>query len=317
MKEKPKIVFLDASTVGHTRNLSRLHELGETVFFPYTLPEETIPRSRDAAILITNKVLISQSVMDACPRLKLICIAATGMNNVDLVHAEKKGILVKNVAGYSTESVVQITFSLMFYLINHLSYYDGYTKSGAYFRSPVFTHFDKNFSELQGKHFGVIGLGTIGKRIAGIASAFGAKVSYYSTTGRNLDNPYPHLTLQELLSDADILSIHCPLTSDTRNLIRYEKLKLMKKTAILLNTGRGGIIHEADLARALDEGLIAGAGLDVLEEEPPRPDNPLFTLKHPDRLIITPHMAWASNESRERLIEGILNNIIEYLNNPK
>lgn len=315
--KKVKIVFLDAGTVGDTGNLWRLQEAGETVFYAFSLPGEIIPRAGDAEIVITNKVPIDKSVMDSCPRLKLICIAATGMNNVDLVHAGSRGIVVKNVAGYSTESVVQSTFSLLLYLTNHLRYYDEYTKSGAYFRNPVFTHFGKNFYELHGKQFGIIGLGTIGRRVAEVASAFGSKVSYYSTTGRNLDNPYPHLALPALLASSDVVSVHCPLTPETRNLIGYERLKLMKNTALLLNTGRGGIIHEADLARALDEGLIAGAGLDVLEEEPPGPGNPLFSLNHPERLVISPHMAWASDESRERLIEGILNNINEYLENLK
>jgi lactate dehydrogenase-like 2-hydroxyacid dehydrogenase len=315
--KRPKIVFLDASTVGYTDNLSRLSELGEIVSYPFTSREDTILHAHDAEIIITNKVLLDAPVMDSCPALKLICIAATGMNNVDLLHAKNKGIQVRNVAGYSTESVVQLTFSLLFYLYNHIRYYDEYTKSGAYFRSPVFTHFEKSFSELSGKRFGIIGLGTIGKRIAEAATVFGAKISYHSTTGRNLINPYPHLSLSELLSTSDIVSIHCPLKSDTRNLLGYERLKLMKKTALLLNVGRGGIINEADLARALDEGLIAGAGLDVLEEEPPRPDNPLFSLRHPERIVITPHIAWASAESRERLMEGIINNINEYLNNLK
>jgi len=315
--KRHKIVFLDASTVGHTDNFSRLSDLGEITTFPYTSREDTIGRIHETEIFITNKVIIDGSVMDSCPALKLICVAATGMNNVDLLHAKARGIEVRNVAGYSTESVVQVTFSLLFYLLNHLRYYDEYTRSGMYSRNPVFTHFEKNFTEISGKQFGIIGLGTIGKRIAQTAAAFGAKISYHSTTGRNLANPYPHLSLPELLSASDIVTIHCPLTSGTRNLIGYERLKLMKKTALLLNTGRGGIINEADLAMALDEELIAGAGLDVLEEEPPRPDNPLFSLRHPERLIITPHIAWASNESRERLMEGIIHNISEYLNNPK
>jgi lactate dehydrogenase-like 2-hydroxyacid dehydrogenase len=309
----PKIVFLDASTVGYTDNLSRLSALGEFASYPVTSPEDTVMHAGNAEILITNKVLIDSHVMDSCPALKLICIAATGTNNVDLQYAKNKGIQVKNVTGYSTESVVQVTFSLLFYLLNHTRYYDEYTKSGKYFSSPVFTHFEKNFTELSGKHFGIIGLGTIGKRVAEAASGFGAKVSYYSTTGRNLANPYPHLALNELLSASDIISVHCPLTPETRNLLGYNQLKMMKKKALLLNTGRGGIVNEADLARALDEGLIAGAGLDVTEHEPPQPENPLFAIQHPEQLVITPHLAWASNESRERLIEGIINNINEFL----
>ena len=312
--KRPIIVFLDAGTVGYTANLTRLSELGEIQYYPATSREETVRRIGNAAIVISNKVLIDSSVLDSCPTIKLICVAATGMNNIDLNHAKERGIQVKNVAGYSTESVVQVTFSLLLYLFNFTRYYDDYTKSGEYFRSPVFTHFEKNFHELYGKRFGIIGLGTIGKRIAEVVTAFGAKVAYHSTTGRNLMNPYPQLTLTELLSVSDVVSVHCPLTPETRNLIGYAQLKQMRNSAILINTGRGGILNEADLARALDEGLIAGAGLDVLEQEPPQPDNPLFALRHPERLILTPHLAWASNESRERLIEGIINNIKEYLN---
>ncbi|MBN2764125.1 MAG: hydroxyacid dehydrogenase, partial [Bacteroidales bacterium] len=225
----PKIVFLDACTVGHTDNLSRLSALGEFVSYPVTLPEDTIVHAGNADILITNKVLIDGHVMDSCPALKLICIAATGTNNVDLDYAKNKGVQVKNVTGYSTESVVQVTFSLLFYLLNHTRYYDEYTKSGKYFSSPVFTHFEKCFTELSGKYLGIIGLGTIGKRVAEAASVFGAKISYYSTTGRNLANPYPHLALNELLSISDIVSVHCPLTPETRNLLGYNQLKIMKK----------------------------------------------------------------------------------------
>ena len=315
--KRPGIVFLDAETLGNVSGYFKLTKLGNLTVYQTTQHDHRIDRIRGKEIIITNKVIIDRELIDASPSLKLVCVAATGMNNVDLDYALQKGITVKNVSGYSTESVVQLTFSLLFYLYNHIRYYDEYTKSGAYFRNPVFTHFEKSFSELSGKRFGIIGLGTIGKRIAETATVFGAKVYYHSTTGRNLINPYPHITLPELLSTSDIISIHCPLTSDTRNLLGYERLKLMKKTALLLNAGRGGIINEADLARALDEGLIAGAGLDVLEEEPPGPDNPLFSLRHPERIIITPHIAWASTESRERLMKGIINNINEYLNNLK
>jgi lactate dehydrogenase-like 2-hydroxyacid dehydrogenase len=315
--KRAEIVFLDTDTVGYTSNLKALSQLGRITYYPTTSREETILHIGDAEIIITNKVLIDEVVMGSCPAIKLICVAATGMNNIDLVHAHKRGIQVRNVAGYSTESVVQTTFSLLFYLCNKIRYYDDYTKSGEYFRNSTFTHFKQNFYELYGKRFGIIGLGTIGKRMAEAATAFGAKVVYHSTTGQNLTNPYPHLALTELLSTSDVVSVHCPLTPGTRNLIGYEQLKQMKKSAFLLNTGRGGILNEADLARGLDEGLIAGAGLDVLEKEPPMTDNPLFALKHPERIIITPHLAWASNESRERLIEGIIHNIIEYLNEKK
>jgi lactate dehydrogenase-like 2-hydroxyacid dehydrogenase len=311
------IVFLDADTIGFTKNLERLSGMGNVRYFPVTSHRDTLARIGDAEIVITNKVVVDAAVMDACPSLRLICVAATGMNNVDLDHAKNRNIQVKNVAGYSTESVVQLTFSLLLCLTNKIRYYDTYTKSGAYSRNDVFTYFAEDFRELSGKCFGIIGLGAIGKRVAEVATAFRAKVFYHSTTGRNLVNPYPHLSLAELLSTSDIVSVHCPLTPETRNLIGYSRLSQMKSTAFLLNTGRGGIINEADLARALDEGLIAGAGLDVLELEPPRPDNPLFAIQHPEKIIVTPHLAWASNESRERLTEGIIKNINEYLHEKK
>ncbi|MBN1414429.1 MAG: D-2-hydroxyacid dehydrogenase [Bacteroidales bacterium] len=311
--KRARIVFLDADTVGFTNNLNHLKALGNVTFYPLTSADERISHIGDAEIIITNKVVIDAAVMNVCKELKLICVAATGMNNIDLAYAEKRGIQVKNVAGYSTESVVQVTIALLFYLLNKIRYYDDYTKSGNYFTSPVFTHFKRNFCELSGKRFGIIGLGAIGKRIAGVATAFGAAVVYHSTTGKNLQNPYPHLTLHHLLSTSDVVSVHCPLTPETRNLIGYEQIRHMKSAALLLNTGRGGIINEAGLARALDEGMLAGAGLDVMETEPPRPDNPLFHLRHPERIVITPHLAWASDESRERLIDGIIYNIKEYL----
>ncbi len=309
-----KIVFLDAKTLGHTINYSRLSTLGEFISYDITPAEQTIKHINGADIIITNKVVIDRKVIDSCPSLKLICIAATGMNNVDLAYAGEKGIKVRNVAGYSTESVVQVTFALLMYLLNSVRYYDDYTKSGEYARNDIFTHFGRPFYELAGKQFGIIGLGTIGKRVTQVAIAFGAKVAYYSTTGKNFSNPYPLLELNELLSTSDVVSIHCPLTNSTRNMIGYNQIKMMKKTAYLINVSRGGIIIEPELAKALDEGLIAGAGLDVLEKEPPLATNPLFNLKHPERLIVTPHLAWASMESRERLIDGIIKNIEEFIN---
>jgi glycerate dehydrogenase len=308
-----KIVFLDAKTLGHTNNYAQLSTLGELISYDVTSAEQTITHINKADIVITNKVIIDRKVIDSCPSLKLICIAATGMNNVDLAYANEKGIKVRNVAGYSTESVVQVTFALLLYLLNKMRYYDDYTKSGDYARNDIFTHFGHPFYELAGKQYGIIGLGTIGKRVAQVAIAFGAKVAYYSTTGKNFGNPYPHLELNELLSASDVVSIHCPLTPATKNLIGYDQMKMMKPSSFLINVSRGGVIVESDLAKAIDEGLIAGAALDVLENEPPLATNSLFNLTHPERLVITPHLAWASIESRERLMEGIIKNISEFI----
>jgi lactate dehydrogenase-like 2-hydroxyacid dehydrogenase len=311
--KRPGIVFLDADTLGEVTGFYQLTKLGNLTVYPSSLPQQRIERILGREIVITNKVVIDREVMEACPTLKLICIAATGKNNIDLACAEEKGILVKNVAGYSTESVVQHTFAMLFYLGSHLRYYDQFVKNGDYARSSLFTHLGKPFFEMAGKNYGIIGLGTIGKRIAEVATAFGARIQYYSTTGKNVNTPYTSVSLDQILHDSDVLSIHCPLTEATHNLIGYDQLCRMKKEAILINAGRGGIVNEAALAQALDEGRIAAAALDVLEKEPPEISNPLFRIKQPDKLLITPHIAWASRESRERLMDGIIQNISEYL----
>jgi lactate dehydrogenase-like 2-hydroxyacid dehydrogenase len=311
--KRPGIVFLDADTLGEVTGFYQLTKQGNLTVYPSTLPQQRIERIIGREIVITNKVVIDREVMEACPTLKLICIAATGKNNIDLACAEEKGIQVKNVAGYSTESVVQHTFAMLFYLGSHLAYYDQFVKKGDYARSSLFTHLGKPFFELAGKNYGIIGLGTIGKRIAEVASAFGARIQYYSTTGKNENTGYTSVSLEQLLHDSDVLSIHCPLTEATHNLIGYDQMCMMKKEAILINAGRGGIVNEAALATALNEGRIASAALDVLEKEPPEISNPLFRVKQPEKLLITPHIAWASGESRERLMDGIIRNISDFL----
>jgi glycerate dehydrogenase len=313
MGKQVKIVFLDADTVGEVANLSVLEKLGIYTQYHYTHPSERIERIVGSDVVITNKVVIDRAVMDACLSLKLICVAATGMNNIDLDYAVKKGIQVKNVAGYSTESVVQATFSMLFYLLNHSTYYDKYVKSGDYSRSHIFTHHGRETRELNGKTFGIIGMGTIGKRVAKVAVAFGANVVYYSTTGKNLSTDFEHMELHDLLKNSDVVSIHCPLNDSTRNLLNAKRLAIMKPTAFLLNMGRGGIVDEFALATALDKGNIAGAALDVLNHEPIEPDNPLLTIKNKDKIFITPHIAWASREARELLIAKIAENIQSFL----
>jgi lactate dehydrogenase-like 2-hydroxyacid dehydrogenase len=313
--KRPGIVFLDAETLGEVPGYYHLTRMGNLTVYPSTSSDQLIDRIQGREIIITNKVVIDREVMAACPSVKLICIAATGMNNVDLESAAKMGIQVKNVAGYSTESVVQHTFSMLFYLMGNLPYYDRYVKEGHYAASGLFTHHGKPFYELDGKQYGIIGMGNIGKRVAAVAAAFGAKVQCFSTTGKNLDAGYLSVSLGELLKESDVISVHCPLTDTTRNLIGFEQFRMMKKSALILNMGRGGIVNETDLARALEKGLIAGAALDVLEKEPPEASNPLFHLKQPEKLLITPHIAWASCESRERLMQGINQNITEYLKN--
>lgn len=313
MKKPIKIVFLDTAAVGELDNLSAIQSQGDYTGYKQTTPQERIERIRGHHIVLTNKVVIDREVMDECPEIELICVVATGMNNIDLEYAAKKGITVKNVAGYSTESVTQSTFSMLFYLLHSSAYYDDYVKSGEYAKSLVFTHLDRGFWELKNKLFGIIGMGTIGKRVAQIAEAFGARVAYYSTSGKNLEGTgYAHLPLEELLRSADVVSIHCPLNNDTRNLLNEARIKLMKPTAFLLNMGRGGIVDEQALARAIDDNRIAGTALDVLTAEPISNDNPLLRVRNPHKLFITPHIAWASREARRLLIERTAENIRSY-----
>lgn len=305
-----KIVFLDRASVGDA-SLKGIESLGELICYDRTSKEECATRIADAEVIITNKVRIDREEMEAAPQLKLICIAATGMNNVDLEEAARRGIPVRNVAGYSTESVVQTTFAHLLNLTAKLPYFDERVKSGAYSHSGLFTDMGRSFRELSGKRMGIIGLGTIGHRVATVAEAFGMEVVYYATSGKAHDDYFRAVSLDELLTSADVISIHAPLNEHTKGLIGQEELRRMKYTAILLNTGRGGIINEEDLTEALNEGWIAGAGLDVYQMEPLPADSPLLTVQHPDKLSLTPHTAWASAEARARLIAGIAKNIEE------
>ncbi len=307
-----KIVLLDALTLGDDLDMSSLVDFGDVVVHRVTQPEETLSRLQEADIIITNKVVITAEMMDASPQLKLICIAATGMNNVDLDHASIRGITVRNVAGYSSKSVVQHTFSMALYLLEKLAYYDHSVKSGAWCRSGIFTDVSHPFFEISGKKWGIIGFGAIGQEVAHVATAFGADVYYYSTSGKNLKHAYPHLHLESILKDCDIISIHAPLNDATYDLINENNLNLIKENAILLNLGRGGIINETDLAFELDRRCFY-AGLDVLEKEPIDASNPLIHIKYPEHLLITPHIAWTSIEARQKLFEGILHNIQTYL----
>jgi lactate dehydrogenase-like 2-hydroxyacid dehydrogenase len=313
MKKPIKIVFLDTMTVAEVENLAAIQSLGEYTSYEMTTPAQRIERIQEHNVVLTNKVVIDHEVMDNCPELELICVVATGMNNVDLEYAAKKDITVKNVAGYSTESVTQCTFSMLFFLLNSSAYYDNYVKSGQYAASPVFTHLGREFWELKNKTFGIIGMGTIGRRVAQVAEAFGARVVYYSTSGKNLSaSGYQHLELEALLRRADVVSIHCPLNDQTRNLLNESRLRMMKPTAYLLNMGRGGIVDEQALAQATDEDRIAGAALDVLTAEPISAASPLLKVRNTHKLFITPHIAWASREARRELIARTAENIKNY-----
>ncbi len=307
-----KIVILDAQTLGSDLDISVLDKFGEVIVYPSTSEEETLERILIADIIISNKVVISANIMSQAPKLKLICIAATGTNNVDLEAAKFQNIEVKNVSGYSTKSVVQHTFSMALYLLQKMAYYDAYVKNFEWTNSKLFTDVSHPFYEISGKKWGIIGFGNIGQEVAKIATAFGAKVSYYSTSGSNLKQAYPHQSLEFILKNCDIISIHAPLNDATYNLIDENNLPYMKDDALLLNLGRGGIINEIDLAFELDRRSLY-AGLDVLEIEPLSLSNRLNEVKHKDRLLITPHIAWTSIEARKKLLEGIVKNIEDFL----
>lgn len=308
-----KIVVLDAKTLGEL-DFSGLKGFGDYKIFQTTRLEERIEHIGKAEIIITNKVIIDKFIMDSCPDLKLVCLTATGMNNVDLLYAAEKGIVVKNVAGYSTESVVQQTFAMMFHLLHSNRYYDNYTRSGEYALSDIFTHIGPRYYELKGKQWGIIGLGTIGKRVAEIARVFGCNVVYYSTSGKNVNSEYQRVTLDVLLKNSDIVSIHAPLNDSTRGLISEKELSMMKSSAIIINVGRGGIVNEKELSLALDRELIAGAALDVLEKEPIDVNNHLLHIQNKDRLFITPHIAWISLEAIDKLWMLTLDNVRNFLN---
>lgn len=307
-----KIVFLDAKTIGEDIDLSGFDVLGEVVKYGFSTAEEARERSKDADVLILNKVQVNQKTIGEADHLKLVCVTATGTNNLDKEYLDKRGIAWRNVAGYSTESVAQHTFAMLFYLLEKLPYYDNYVKSEKYVNDVSFTHFAKAFHELSGMTYGIIGLGNIGRRVVDIAKAFGCRVIYYSTSGRNSQPGYERVSFDELLEQSDIVSIHAPLDENTLGLMNKEAFAKMKKSAILLNVGRGPIINEADLAEALNNKTIAAAGLDVLSVEPMQEDNPLRGIKDSERLLITPHIAWAGVEARNRLMGIILGQIKEF-----
>ncbi|MDP2078684.1 MAG: D-2-hydroxyacid dehydrogenase [Sulfuricurvum sp.] len=301
------IVLLDTLTYGNT-SLAGFEALGDVTAYLTTTTEQTVQRVAQADVVVTNKVVISDAIMQASPNLKLICVAATGTNNIDHDAAARRGIAVKNVAGYSTDAVVQHTFSMLFYLMGHSRYYDEYVKSGQWQKEAVFTHIGPSFSELRGKTWGIIGLGEIGRSVATIAKAFGANVCYYSTSGKNQTSDFEKTTLSRMIENSHVISIHAPLNPSTENLISHSELLQMKDGAVLLNLGRGGIVDEDALSVIIDVKPIY-VGLDVLIKEPMSTPHALMNIKHPERLYMTPHIAWTSVEARERLIAATIENI--------
>ena len=303
-----KIVFLDAATMGDV-SFEPIARLGEFTAYSSSTPEEARERVKDVDVIIINKILVDRHLIDSAENLKLICISATGTNNIDVEYAASKGIPVRNVAGYSTDSVAQSTFMHILSLIGGAPYFDRSVKSGDYSRSGMFTDPDWNWYELAGKTLGVVGMGNIGRKVAQIAEAFGMKVCYYSTSGTGHCKDYPCLPLSELLAASDVVSIHAPLNDRTNGLIGEKELAMMKPSAFLVNMGRGGIVDEKALADAVDAGRIAGAGLDVFVTEPIPEDHPYMKMKHPERMSLAPHVAWASVEARTRLVSMIADNI--------
>lgn len=305
-----KLCVLDAMTLGADIDITPFEACGEVIVYDLTAPEEVEERIKDVDVIITNKVVLNESNLKHAKALKLITLLATGYNNIDTVYAKERGIAVANVAGYSTESVAQHTFAMLLHLVEHNSAYDTYVKSKRYASSETFTYIAWPFHELAGKTLGIIGFGAIGKAVARIGEAFGMKVIYYSTSGQNTcDATYSNVSLDALLEVSDVVSIHAPYNERTHHLIGYKEMSKMKPTAYLLNLGRGKIVVEEELARALNEDLIAGAALDVLAKEPIEADNPLFQVKNQDKLFITPHIAWASVEARRVLVKEVVDNI--------
>lgn len=307
-----KLVFLDIKTIGDDISLSDFQKLGETTVYPFSTLREARARTADADVIITNKVPINEQTIGNARRLKLVCITATGTNNLDIDYLNRRHIDWRNVAGYSTDSVAQHTFAMLFYLLEKLRFYDMYVKEGSYINDRSFTHFAETFHEIAGMTWGIIGLGNIGRKVTAIARSFGAEVIYTSPSGNPPQSGYTQVGLDTLLRRSDIISVHAPLNAFTENLINADAFRKMKKNCILLNLGRGPIVNEQDLCNALESGTIAAAGLDVLCEEPMNPDSPLRKIKDSRRLFITPHIGWASVEARTRLMGIVQKQIAEY-----
>jgi lactate dehydrogenase-like 2-hydroxyacid dehydrogenase len=308
-----KIVFLDAGTFyGSPDIASLLAKYGQVTLHDNTHPSEIIPRIADAEIVLTNKVVLGEEVFKSCPNLKLVCVTATGMNNIDHVAAANYNITIKNAAGYSTHSVAQTTLAMVLNLMMQLEDHQKFVAT-SYTTHPFFTNLNPGFSEINGKKWGIIGLGTIGKQVAKIATAMGATVQYHSPSGRIQESEFAHLSLHELLSSSDIISIHSPLNEFTKNLIGQKELALCKQSSILVNVARGGIVDELALALALDANILAGAAVDVFQSEPISASNPLLQIANKHKLLLTPHIAWGSTEARQKLIEITCQNIEAYL----
>lgn len=307
------IVILERSSVGMDVSVDSLKDLGDVTVYNTTEYEEIKERIKDADIVIANKSKLCEDTLKDAKNVKLICEFATGFDNVDLDYCRQRNIGVCNVRDYSTEMVAQHTFAMALFLSEKLSHYDDFVKSGKYANHNRFSYFDIPFKELAGKTWGVIGMGNIGRKVASIAKAFGCRVIFYSVTGKSSVTDYERVDFDTVLKESDFLSIHCPLSDLSRGLIDAAALKKMKKTAVLINVARGPIVKQQDLYDALVNGEIAAAGLDVLEKEPIAKDNPLQKITDSTKLIITPHLAWASVEARERCVSMTYDNIRAFM----
>lgn len=306
-----KTVILDADTVtGGDVSLSPITDICDCEIYGFSTDEELIDRIGDAEAVLTNKCRITRKVIDACRNLKFIGVFATGYNNIDIVAAKEKGICVCNVPGYSTDSVAQHTFALILHHYSSIAKYADTVANGDWVYSKLFTYFNIPFYELSGKTLGIVGYGAIGKKVAKIALAFGMKVLIYTRTAPQNDDTVEVVSLDELMTRSDVVTLHCPLTDKTEKMINERTLSLMKEGSLLINTSRGGVIDEPALATALKNGKPAAAGLDVLTLEPMREDCVLRSL---DNCYITPHIAWAPKETRDRLIGMVADNIKGYL----
>lgn len=304
-----EIVVLERHSVGTDVSVDCFKELGNVTYYRNTVADEVAERVKNADIIIANKSPLNESTLKDAPNVKFIAEFATGYDNIDLEYCKSRNIQVANVRNYSTEAVAQHTFAMLFYLLEHLPHYDNYVKSGAYAAQDRFSNFDIPFTEISGKTWGIAGLGNIGREVAKIASVFGANVICYSTSGKNNPDNYKMVDFDTLVKESDILSLHCPLNDTTLNLIDEKALSMMKPTAYLLNVARGKVVNNTDLYNALMNGEIRGAGLDVIESEPITNDNPLSKIMDSDKLIITPHLGWASIEARQRCVDYAFDNI--------
>lgn len=307
------IVVLERNSVGTDVSMDTIGKLGEMTVYPNTTAADVKEKIKDAEIIVANKVPLNEDTLKDAANVKLICEFATGYDNVDLEYCKSRGIKVANIVNYSTDAVAQHTFALCFYVLEKLRHYDEYVKSGAYAAQDRFSNFDLPFTELAGKTWGIVGMGNIGRKVARIAEAFGCKVIFYSASGSSTCTEYERVGFDTLLKESDFLSLHCPLSDKTRNLINLDALKNMKKNAVLINVARGPVVNDADLYTALTEGYIAGAGLDVTSTEPMKDSNPLSRIMDSNKLIITPHLAWASDEARNRCVSETCKNIEAFL----